>query len=197
MLSAPGCGKIFDVLASRFLGVFAPKHREGHGDERLGVNLTRIGRYAFNSCGALTKFTDSDLSSLETIESFAFNSCGALTKFTDSDLPSLETIGISAFESCGALAKFTDSDLSSLETIGVHAFRSCGALTEFTDSDLPSLQSIGASSFCNTQLRVKWRVERVRLRVPCVSTCSIFDECNSAVGRTGMVYGGHVPVEPL
>lgn len=128
----------------------------------LGVNITRIGKYAFSDCSNISSvilpdgitglgegcFTGcSNLGeinmpdSIMEIGSSCFGGCNKLTSVKLSN--NLTSIPDSAFSSCMELENITISD--KVKTIGVNAFWRCSSLQEIR---LPQgLQSIGFGAF--------------------------------------------------
>ena len=105
----------------------------------LGVGVTIIGSYAFNSCYSLTSITIP--SSVTTIGINAFGICYSLTSIT---IPlGIKNIGSSAFSTCYSLTSITIPP--SVKYIRGNTFSNCYSLTSVTISS--SVTSIEDSTF--------------------------------------------------
>ena len=106
---------------------------------RVGIGVTSIGNYAFQSCYSLASVTIPD--GVTSIGSYAFQSCYSLASVTIPD--GVTSIGSYAFHSCYSLASVTIPD--GVISIGNYAFQSCYSLASVTIPD--GVTSIGSYVF--------------------------------------------------
>ena len=107
----------------------------------IGDGVTKIGKYAFNSCLKLTSVTIP--ASVESIGYDAF-SYSALSSVSFPEGSKLTSIGISAFCDCSRLASITIP--VKVTNIDNYAFWGCG-LTSVTFAEGSQLTSIGLGAF--------------------------------------------------
>ena len=107
---------------------------DGSITEFVDDQITRIGKYAFSSCGNLTSVV---LPAATIIVEYAFYSCGNLTSV---DLPAATGIGSYAFRNSGLISV----SLPVVDRISSSTFRSCSDLTSV---DLPAATGIGEYAF--------------------------------------------------
>ena len=106
---------------------------------QIGLGVTSIGNYVFNSCHSLVSVTIPN--SVTSIGSNAFSNCYSLASIIIPD--GVTSIGESAFNSCYSLASVTIPD--SVTSIGESAFQSCYSLASITIPD--GVTSIGNYAF--------------------------------------------------
>ena len=106
---------------------------------RVGIGVTSIGNYAFQSCYSLASVTIPD--GVTSIDSYAFQSCYSLVSVTIPD--GVTSIGNYAFQSCYSLASVTIPD--GVTSIGSYAFHGGYSLASVTIPD--GVTRIGNSAF--------------------------------------------------
>ena len=104
-----------------------------------GYPVTKIGKYAFDSCGEMTAVTIPD--TVTEIDELAFDACDALA--TVNFGTGLKSIGRAAFNACGSLANLDLPD--GLTSIGINAFNSCSSLSSLVIPD--SVNKLDALAF--------------------------------------------------
>ena len=104
-----------------------------------GYPVTKIGKYAFDSCGEMTAVTIPD--TVTEIDEFAFGACDALA--TVNFGTGLKSIGRAAFNACGSLANLDLPD--GLTSIGIDAFNGCTSLPSLVIPD--SVNKLDALAF--------------------------------------------------
>ena len=88
------------------------------------TNVTRIGRYAFDSCSGLNSASFPNATS---IGQSAFYSCSNLT---EASFPNATSIGDYAFQNCSSLTTiYVGTNTSTVCTLGGYAFSKCTNLT--------------------------------------------------------------------
>ena len=105
----------------------------------IGDNITKIGKYAFDSCSGLTSVTIPN--SVTKIGEWAFYDCKSLTSVTIPN--SVTEIGWSTFEGCKSLTSVTIPN--SVTNIDSGAFEYCSSLTSVTIPN--SVTNIGSFAF--------------------------------------------------
>ncbi|MBQ7503412.1 leucine-rich repeat protein [bacterium] len=109
-----------------------------------GLNIVKIGKYAFENCSRLTSVAITD--SVVFIGDKAFKGCSSLVSVAIPD--EVYYIGESAFEDCGSLTSVKIPD--KIISIGKKAFDGCGRLTDIYFrgrhcSDLSEFESFAQS----------------------------------------------------
>ena len=108
-----------------------------------GYPVTKIGKYAFESCEDMSAVTIPD--SVTEIDEFAFGGCWELA--TVNFGTGLKTIGEYAFDACGELASLDLPDgLTSIEN---SAFNGCHSLTSLVIPDSVNKLGVNAFSSCS------------------------------------------------
>ena len=147
-----------DVFAAN---IISNTYNNGKGVIKFDGPLTKIGKFAFYSCGSLTSVTIPD--SVTEIGNFAFHNCGNLTNVTIPD--SVIEIGDSAFYDCQKLINIIFSE--NITTIGEAAFGNCKSFTCITIPD--NVTSIGDGVFraCSnlTEFKGKFSEDNGRILV--------------------------------
>lgn len=104
-----------------------------------GIEIKRIGGYAFDNCGNLGSIEIPD--GITSIGDYAFNNCYGLTNITIPD--SVTSIGGKTFSGCSKLTSIVIP--KNITVINEHMFEGCTKLTNITLSD--NITSIGRNTF--------------------------------------------------
>ena len=131
------------------------------------TNVTRIGRYAFDSCSGLNSASFPNATS---IGQSAFYSCSNLT---EASFPNATSIGIYAFQNCRGL---TEVSFPNATSIGGSAFYSCSNLTSVS---IPNATSIGEEAFKNCSNLTTIYVGTNTSTVCTLSNISAFTNCTN------------------
>ena len=123
VLTISGTGPMWDYM-SGYPGWYPL--RESIPSAVIGSGVTSIGKYAFDSCEALTSVTIQE--GVKEIGYEAFGSCPSLTSVTIPE--SVTNIADYPFGNCGALTSITIP--ASVTSIGKWAFYNCTSLTTIT-----------------------------------------------------------------
>lgn len=112
----------------------------------IPASVTRLGKYAFNKCFALSNITFAEESKITKILSDTFWNCYSLKEII---IPSkVESIGMTAFQNCYLLSKVILPD--DLKIIYSSAFINCGSLKEI---QLPkNLEQLGSNAFSKSSI---------------------------------------------
>ena len=138
----------------------------------IANTVTRIGHYAFDSCGALTELILPE--SLTEIGNHAFDNCDSLEEL---NLPeSLTIIGDNAFVDCDSLTKLVLPE--SLTAIGDYAFNNCDSLTEVFIPGSVTSWGVYTFAYCDslTNVVIGEGISKI--------SDSTFFECNSLQSLT-------------
>ncbi|MGM9553855.1 MAG: leucine-rich repeat protein [Faecousia sp.] len=137
-----------------------------------GVEVTRIGSFAFQFCSNLTSVTIPD--SVTSIGEYAFSCCESLKNAT---IPNgVTSIGDAAFKDCNSLMSVTIPD--SVTDIGWDAFQDCTSLTSVTIPKGLTCIEVGSFYGCSslTTLTISDSVTHIG--------GSAFRDCNSLMSVT-------------
>jgi hypothetical protein len=142
--------------------------------ERLVIpkKVTKMGKYALDSCSKLKYVIFEEGSSLRHIGWGAFQSCPLIEEM---NLPaSLETLGGYAFEYCKGMKKVMLSP--KMTTIEQRTFNGCSSLTAV--EGMNGIQSIGQLAFLNCS-----SLETIDVNQSADIHDEAFDECNARINR--------------
>ena len=150
-------------IGGHFFGDYAPAVKS-FDELQYFVNVTSIGRYAFENCSSLTSITiPESVIEIGEIGGGVFRDCSSLTSITIPE--GVTSIPSMTFFGCSSLTSITIPD--SVTTIGNYAFKGCSSLTSITIPE--GVTSIGNVAFsgctCLTEFKGKFAEDDGRLLV--------------------------------